>query len=107
MERARALAKPVLVRAEARGALKDAGLIGSPDRLLRMLDLDDIDVVYDRKGEVEDIDGLADQVKELKREYPELFAKKGSSRINAAGGSRGDGKPMSATERQVAHLRGQ
>ncbi len=107
VERARALAKPILVKAEARTALATAGLIGSPDRLLRMLDLDDIDVVYDRKGNVDDIDGLADLVKELKREYPELFRKKGSSSINGGGGTRDAGKPKSASERQAAYLRGE
>lgn len=106
VERARTLAKPMLVKSEARSALKEAGLIGSPDRLLRMLDLDDIDVVYDRKGEVDDIDGLADQIKELKREYPELFAKRGSRSINAGGGSRGEGGAKTASERQAALLLG-
>jgi hypothetical protein len=106
-ERARELAKPVLVKTEARSALKDAGLIGDPARLLRMLDLADIDVSYTRDGEVDDIDGLEDQIKELKRDYPELFRRRGSSSIDAADrGSRGGGKPKTASERQAALLRG-
>ncbi len=59
------------VKQAARVALFAAGLEGSPDKLLRMLDLDDIEV--DDDGE---IDGLEDQIDELKEEFPDRFPEK-------------------------------
>lgn len=63
--------KPRIVTSAAKTALVEAGLVGSPDRLLKMLDHDDIDV--DEDGEVS---GLDDQIADLKADYPELFTKK-------------------------------
>lgn len=96
--------KPLLVRQAASAALASAGLIGKPDRLLRLLDLEDIDV-DPKTGE---IDGLADQIKDFRREYRELFRRKGSSSIDAGDrdDDRDDGKAKTATERQAQMLVG-
>ena len=96
--------KPLLVRQAATAALSSAGLIGKPDRLLRLLDLSDIDV----DPETGEIDGLEDQIKDFRREYRELFRKRGSSSIDAADrdGGDDDGKPKSATQRQADLLLG-
>lgn len=103
--------KPVFVRREAAHALQEAGLIGKPDRLLKLLDIDKLDVELDEEtGEV-DVDGLADQVAELRKDYPSLFRKRGSSAIDAAdkGGERLGSErtsKLSATEKQARILRG-
>lgn len=67
--------KPIIVNKEARLALVAAGL--SPDtsdarmkRLLKMIDLSDVDV--DEDGEVS---GLDDQIDQIKETLPELFRK--------------------------------
>lgn len=93
-EAAMAKAKPGLVRTAAKDAFKAAGLIlpekGSHDtafaRVTRLINLDDVDV--DDDGEVT---GLDDQVKAIKRDYPELFTRRGASRVNAGAGSSKDG----------------
>lgn len=74
--------KPVVVNERARAALKDAGLIGDPGRVLRLLDMDDIDVDLDDSGKVT-VDGLTEQVEDLRKDYPHLFRKRGSRRIDA------------------------
>lgn len=97
--------KPLVVRGHAASALTEAGLIGKPDRLLKLIDMDEIDV----DPEDGTLDGLDEQVAELKKDYPHLFRKKGSNRIDAADrGERGskNGK-MTATELQAAGLRGE
>ena len=95
--------KPLLVNMDARSALAEAGLIGKPDRLLKLLDLDEIDVDPD-SGE---IDGLEDQIEDLRKDYASLFRKRGSRRINGADrDSSVDRKKMSATELQAAALLG-
>lgn len=103
------LAKPVIIRSAATAALKEAGLIGEPGRLVRLLDLKTIDVELDDDGEP-DIDGLDDQIEDLVKDYPQLFAKKrtGAGSINGADRSRRDNSPKakSATERQAAGLLG-
>ena len=95
--------KPIVVRQAARAALAQAGLIGKPDRLLKLLDMDEIEV--DEDGA---LTGLDDQVRELRSEYKHLFAKRGSSRIDGAGGD--DDAPKSglskASQRMLAQARG-
>lgn len=99
--------KQATVRREARGALKDAGLIGEPKALLRLIDMDEVDVEVDDDGEVT-IDGLTEQITDLRRQYPSLFRKKrGSGAIDAADRTGGDGKKRSASEIQAMALRGQ
>lgn len=91
-EAAMAKAKPGLVRSAAKDALRSAGLIvpekngdSAYTRAYRLLDMDAIDV--DEDGSVS---GVEDQVKAVKRDYPELFAKKGASRVNLGAGSNRD-----------------
>lgn len=96
--------KPLVVRGQASAALKEAGLIGEPKRLLKMLDMDEIDVDPDT-GE---LDGLEEQVADLKREYPHLFRRSRSRNLDAADkGERGRrSEKMSASQIQAAQLRG-
>ena len=94
--------KPVLVNREARAALKDAGLIGETGPLLKLLDLDDIDVTDDG-----DVEGLDEQIADLQRQYGALFRKKrGGSAIDASDRGRDSGKKKSASEIQAEALRG-
>ncbi len=91
--------KPRIVKQAARAALAEAGLTGTPDRLLRLVDVDAVEI--DDEGE---ISGLDDQIKALKKDYPELFAKRGGGRIDAADkGGDGGGKQgaWSATSRKL------
>lgn len=108
-EAAMAKAKPGLVRAAAKDALQTAGLIlpekGSADgayqRAIRLFDMDAIEV--DDDGEVT---GLDDQVKAVKRDFPELFAKRGGARVNAGAGSNGSGpdKPTEPSSSKLAAM---
>lgn len=68
-EAAAAKFKPIAVKAAAKVAFLEQGANSARvDRLFRMLDLDQIDF------DGEDITGLEDQVAELKKDVPELFA---------------------------------
>lgn len=99
--------KAATVRTAARSALTAAGLMGKPDRLLRLLDLDDIEIDFDDDGDL-DIDGLDEQIADLKKDYPHLFQKK-KGKLDAAAGrdDRGsDGKRKSASEIQAEQLLG-
>lgn len=108
-EAALAKAKPGLVRSTAKDVLRDAGLLlpekgdGSSAyaRAFRLLDLESIDV--DEDGTVS---GVEDQVKQVKRDYPELFAKRGGTRVNAGAGSSSDGggKPTSGSADKLAAM---
>jgi hypothetical protein len=68
------LYKPVAVRNAAKAGFMEAGLndLSAPrmTKLLRLLDLDDIEV--DEDGEIK---GLDDQIDQIKDEWPELFRK--------------------------------
>lgn len=59
--------KPRLVNKAAKAALLAAGA-SKPDRLIKLIDHDELDI--DDDGEV---DGLDDAIEELKEDYPELF----------------------------------
>jgi len=68
--------KPKLVRSVARSAFLEAGLVlpkANSDtvmaRVLKMLDLEDLDVAED--GSVE---GLTEQIADIKSDFPDLFA---------------------------------
>jgi Phage minor structural protein GP20 len=87
---------PKLVASAARASLVAAGLVGSPDRLLKMLDHDDLEV--DDDGEVS---GLDEQVADMKAEYPEVFTKKPVKIASVNGGRRtssGDSKKKSSAD---------
>lgn len=103
--------KPVFVRREAAHALVAAGLIGKPDRLLKMLDVDKLDVDIDEDTGDVDIDGLEEQVSGLRKDYPSLFRKRGSGSIDASdrGGDRlngGSKRDRTATQIQADALLG-
>jgi hypothetical protein len=97
--------KPLVVNSAAKAALSSVGLIGKPDRLLRLIDLDEVDV----DPESGELDGLDEQVADLKREYPHLFRKKGTRNLDAADkdGTRKPTSKMTASEIQGAQLRGE
>jgi hypothetical protein len=93
-ERAFTRLRPTIVKAEAKGALVQAG--AKPDRvarLVRLLDVDEINV--DEKGNVDE-DDLQAEVERVKEEWPELFKAADDEdekpRRRAAGGRR-DGAP--------------
>lgn len=95
--------KPIVVRQAARAAFAEAGLQAGDDalgRVLRMIDLDDLDVADDGA-----VDGLADQVAEIKEQFPALFApaKPRPGRIDGAG-KPADKTPKTAAERIAAQL---
>ena len=93
-------------KSEARAALVAAGV--SPDRvtkLVGMIDLDELDL--DDDG----LDGIDDAIDDLKKEWPELFARQRRRRDSAAGdGDRtGDGarkKELTPSQRQAAMVTG-
>lgn len=95
--------KSLYVKQAAKAALAQAGLIGKPDRLLKLIDMDDVTV--DEDGSLV---GLDAQVRELRQEYRDLFSKRGGSRVDGAGRDDGDkaGPISSATQRLLAQSRG-
>lgn len=62
--------KPRIVNQAARAALAEAGVVGGPDRVLKLLDTQALSV--DDDG---DVIGLDSEVDRLRGEYPEFFAK--------------------------------
>ncbi|MFB7111735.1 phage scaffolding protein [Streptomyces sp. NPDC056291] len=74
--------KPIVVKQAARAALAEAGLVKNPNRLLKLLEMDDIDVSED--GE---IDGLDEQIRDFKKEYPEFFGRRSPRDVD--GGDKG------------------
>jgi len=104
--------KPKVVRSAARAAFIEAGLVlpkknadAVLGRVLRLLDVDDLEISDD--GEV---DGLSDQVEEIKSDFPDLFVANGRSRAGrvdgADRGTGGTGKAKTASELQAAYLLG-
>jgi hypothetical protein len=96
-------------KAEARGALRGAGI--PSDRVAKavgLLDLDDLDV--DEDGNV---DGLDDAIDELKKEWPELFPGKGAKQRRRGSGPAGDDderktkRKLTADQAQARLLTGQ
>lgn len=91
--------KPVVIKAAARAAFAEAGLVkpDAVDKAIRLLDLDDIDVTPE--GEVSGID---DQIADLKRDFPELFAVR-TQRTKVDGADRnGPGGAKKSTAEQIA-----
>lgn len=92
--------KGLLVRAEAKGALTDAGLTSGHDRFLKMLDMDSITVEDDGS-----IEGLEEQIQGLKKDFPEVFdTKKKVAGKADAGGKTPANKKMTSAERIAANL---
>lgn len=93
-----------LVKAAARAALSEAGLGGSTDRVLRLLDLDALSV--DDDGDVVGLDG---EVARVKDEYPEFFqAEKPRPRVRPTAADRkpAEEKPKSTAERHAMKVLG-
>lgn len=105
--------KPLVVKSAARAAFAEAGLSlpeGKADsamaRAIRLLDLDDIDLNADGTA-----DGLAEQVADIKAEFPELFAQKQArstvTRVDGADkGNANNGKPKSSADMIAAMING-
>lgn len=93
-----------LVKAAARAALSEAGLNGSTDRVLRLLDLEALSV--DDDGDVIGIDGEVDR---LRSEFPEFFQvvkPKPKARPTVADRKPVEEKPKSAAERHAMKVLG-
>lgn len=93
-----------LKRSEGKAALVRAGLDAEDDdklaKALRLLDLDELEVT-----DAGNVEGLRDQIVELKEDFPELFKKKRARRdINGADGGGGPKRKLSASERQAAQF---
>lgn len=95
--------RPRYIAAAARDALREAGLRGAPDRLLRLIDHEAVEV--DDDGKVTGLDG---QIAALKKDYPEVFGRPSTRDID--GGDRGTterggGKKQSSAEKLAAMLK--
>jgi hypothetical protein len=108
---ARAALMPAIIRSSSRAALESLGMAFPKDaeqakakltRTLKLADIDDLEL--DDDGEVV---GLEHALREVRRNYPELF-RGGRVRTpgNAGGGRRPGDKPKSATELQAAMVFG-
>lgn len=105
--------KPVVVNAAAKAALLAAGLNDTSDakikKLLRTLELDDIDI--DDDGEVS---GLDDQIDGIKDAFPELFKKDEPApatkvrapRLDAAGKNNAPSTPKTTGELYAQRIHG-
>lgn len=83
-EKAAEVWKPIVVNSAARAAFAEAGATVTP-RLLKMLDLSDLEVNPD--GSVE---GLDDQIADIKEDFPQLFVATDKKRRNIDSGPKGD-----------------
>ncbi|MCW0214379.1 MAG: phage scaffolding protein [Pseudonocardia sp.] len=98
--------KPIVVRQAARAAFAEAGLRNpetSLPRVLKLLELDEVDVSEDG-----DVDGLDEQIAEIKNEWPELFVQRRAPRVDGADqGSSGGRQKSSAEKITAAFMAGQ
>jgi len=92
----------IIGRSAAKAALAEAGAKGNIDRLIKLIDFDDLDI--DETGEV---DGLDEQIAELKKDYDFLFPKTRGSRDRDAAGRPVQKKQMTNRERAIAMALGQ
>lgn len=105
-EAAEARYKPIAVRAAARAAFLEAGLPAGTDgmaKLVRLLDLDAIDVTDD--GEVS---GLQEQVNQLKADFPALFAtpRQRAPRLDTGSRAPAPAGPKTSAQRIAAQVLG-
>lgn len=86
----------LMARAAFRAELAEAGLRKGQDKMLRLLDLESIEV--DEDGTVE---GVAEQVKALRAEFPELFSRTREAAGRGDGGRKGEApsKKLTSAER--------
>lgn len=94
--------KPLVIRTAARSLFTEAGIQAEGDamnRVIRMLDLDDLDV--DEHGQV---DGLREQVEDIRTDFPQLFttARSRAPRVDVGDKTTAPGKRPSASELLVA-----
>ena len=105
IEEARTAAREPLIRklltASARSAFLTAGFQGEvSERFIKLIDRDALDI--DDDGE---IDGLDEQVAQIKRDFPEKFKRKRTGPGDTGKADREERpKAMSASERQAASL---
>lgn len=96
--------RAIIGKQAAKAAFLEAGLTGKPDGLLKLIDFDDLEINEDG-----DVDGLDDQVTQIKGDYPELFRKsRVTSAIRGRDGSDKkpvEGKVLSISERLLAQAR--
>lgn len=102
--------RPLIAKSAARAALASNGATGDLNKMVRMLDLGELDISDDG-----DVDGLDEQIEELKKDFPALFRSddKGSeddlkmrrrSRGSADGGPKKGAVRKSASEIQAKAL---
>lgn len=95
----------LFVKQAAKSEFLAAGLTGQPDRLIRMLDMDEIDVSDD--GEVT---GLKEQIEDIKADFPDLFAddkpKRKAPRVAGSPRPAGNGAAKSSADLISARLTG-
>lgn len=124
-QRARDELVPILAQSAAVNALRDAGFTGNQARLeraLRLIDASQLDVEMD--GANFDIQGLDEQIEEIKSEFPEFFRRDGmedarrgqrtsnrastrrsSSRdVDGGTGGRASGKPKTWAEQALGQM---
>lgn len=99
----------MLVKTAARTAFVEAGLVlpkGNSDsamaRVVKLLDLDDLQITDDGQ-----IDGLREQVEEIRGDFPELFGTtNGHRRVGRVDGADRSGTPTpkTAVERLTAQI---
>lgn len=95
----------LIAKAAFKAGLAEAGLKKGQGKLLKLLDLEEVTV--DEDGEVSGVD---EQVRDLRKEFPELFGRGRESGGKGDGGAKGDpgaGKPKSSAERLAASARGE
>jgi hypothetical protein len=71
--------RPRYVNQAARTALTEAGVIGPVDKVLKLIDVEQVEI--DDDGTIE---GLDVQVRDIKRDYPALFGKRSSARVDGS-----------------------
>ncbi len=89
--------KPIVVKTAARAALAEAGAL-KPERLIKLLDMDELEI--DDDG---DVVGLEDEILALKKDYPEFFESKAkrASRVQGTGKTRGSAKPEAKSSAEL------
>lgn len=95
--------RPRVIAYAAEVALSRAGCT-KPERLLRLID--DSSIEIDEDGKVSGIEG---QIKQLRKDFPELFPSRSGGARDVDAGDRGgdrDGKPQSSAERIAAMMTG-
>jgi uncharacterized membrane protein len=95
--------KPVVIKTAARAAFAEAGMKSDRmDKALRLLDLDDLVLKDDGS-----VDGLDDQIADLKEDFPEFFPRRRTQNIDGGDKSgEGTSRPKTSAEKLTASLLG-